>query len=60
MCVNVCEVRFQLDFGADVNAISQKFLNKSQVSETHVSETDYVVQIKGYSLRTNYFGNLEP
>ena len=34
MQVNGCEVRFQLDSGADVNTISQKFVKKSQVKST--------------------------
>ena len=41
MQVNSCEVRFQLDCGADVNTICQKFENKSQV-KPHFTETDYV------------------
>ena len=34
MQVNDCEVRFQLDSGADVNTICQKFVKKSQVKST--------------------------
>ena len=34
MQVNGCEVRFQLDSGADVNTICQKFVKKSQVKST--------------------------
>ena len=34
MQVNCCEVRFQLDSGADVNTICQKFVKKSQVKST--------------------------
>ena len=34
MQVNGCEVRFQLDSGADVNTIYQKFVKKSQVKST--------------------------
>ena len=32
MQVNGCEVRFQLDSGADVNTICQKFVKKSQLN----------------------------
>ena len=32
--VNGCEVRFQLDSGADVNTICQKFVKKSQLKST--------------------------
>lgn len=31
MEVNECEVRFQLDSGADVNTIQKKFVRKEQV-----------------------------
>ena len=34
MQVNGCEVRIQLDSGADVNTICQKFVKKSQVKST--------------------------
>ena len=34
MQVNGCEVRFQLDSGAAVNTIRQKFVKKSQVKST--------------------------
>ena len=34
MQVNGCEVRFQLDSGADVNTICQKSVKKSQVKFT--------------------------
>ena len=33
MQVNGCDVRFQLDSGADINTICQKFVKKSQVTE---------------------------
>ena len=34
MIVNDCEIRFQLDSGADVNTIKQKFVKKEQVKPT--------------------------
>ena len=34
MQVNGCEVRFQLDSGADVNTMCQKIVKKSQVKST--------------------------
>ena len=34
MQVNGCEVRFQLDSGADVNTMCQKFVKKCQVKST--------------------------
>ena len=33
MQLNGCDVRFQLDSGADINTISQTFVKKSQVTE---------------------------
>jgi len=58
MQVNDCEVRFQLGSGADVNTICQKFEEIS--SEIHLTEIDYVEQIKGNSPWRSYFGNLKP
>ena len=34
MEVNNCKVRFQLDSGADVNTICQKYVKRAQVSKT--------------------------
>ena len=39
MQVNDCEVRFQLDSGADVNTICQK--SEEISSEIHLTEIDY-------------------
>ena len=58
MRVNGCDVRFQLDSGADINTICQKICEEV-TSETHVQETDYVEQIKVNSTGRNYFGSLQ-
>ena len=35
MQVNNCDVRFQLDTGADINTINQRFVYKEQVRKTN-------------------------
>ncbi|KAI0240365.1 hypothetical protein LSAT2_008908, partial [Lamellibrachia satsuma] len=35
MQVNNCDVRFQLDTGADINTINQRFVRKEQVRKTN-------------------------
>ena len=34
MEVNQCSIRFQLDTGADINTINQRFVRKDQVQQT--------------------------
>ena len=59
MQVNGCEVRFQLDSFRCCCKYNTPEICKEISSEIHLTEIDYVEQIKGDSPWTSYFGNLE-
>ena len=60
MQVNGCEMRFQLDSFRCCCKYNTPEICKEISSEIHLTEIDYVEQIKGNSLWISYFGNLEP